>query len=117
MGEFIIRTIIWTLALYGLIEIVKQIIYMYTYTRFRSSGTYLIIATKNQEDYIENFLRTILFKIIYGKEENLKNILVADLNSTDKTKEILKKMANDNEYLKYISWKECKDIIDNINEK
>ena len=117
MEEFIVHTIIWTLALYGLFEIIKEIIYMYTYTKFKSNGTYLIIVTKNQEEYIENFLRTILFKIIYGKEDNLKNILVADLNSTDKTKEILKKMANDNEYLSYISWKECKDIIDNINEK
>ena len=78
--------------------------------------TYLLVVAKNQEDYIESLLRTILFKIIYGKEDNLKNIMVVDLNSTDKTKEIIKKMSKDSEYLKSISWKECKDIIDNINE-
>ena len=116
MGEFIINTIIWTLALYGLFEIIKGITYMYTYTKFKNNGTYLLIITKNQEEYIENFLRTILFKIAYGKEENINNIIAVDLNSTDKTKEIIKRIAQENEYLSCISWKECKDIIDNIND-
>ena len=71
---------------------------------------------KMQENYIESFLRTVLFKIIYGKEESLKNIIVVDLNSTDRTREIVNKMAEDNEYLKCITWKECKEIIDNVNE-
>ena len=117
MVEFFIKTIVWTLALYGLFEIMKEIIYLYTYTKFKSDGTYLIIVTKNQEKYIEDFLRTILFKIIYGKEENINNILLVDLNSTDNTKLILKKMSQDNEHLKYVDWKECKDIIDNINNE
>ncbi len=115
MGDFIVNTIIWTLALYGLFEIIKEVIYMYTYTRLKSDGTYLLIVTKNQEKYIENFIRTILFKIIYGKEECLKNIIVVDLNSTDNTKEILNRMVKDNDNLKCISWRECKEIMDNIN--
>lgn len=90
---------------------------MYTYTKFRSEGTYLIIATKNQENYIESLLRTIMFKIIYGKEENLKNILVVDLNSTDNTNRIVKNIAKENDHLSCLSWKECKEIIDNINNQ
>ena len=117
MSEFIMNAIIWTLALYGLFEIIKEIIYMYTYTKFKSDGTYLLVVAKNQENSIENFLRTVVFKIIYGKEEKIKNIIVVDLNSEDNTKEIIKKMSEDNECLKCVSWKECKDIIDNINEK
>jgi excinuclease ABC subunit B len=31
----------------------------------------------------EGFLRSIMFKILYGREEYLKNIIVADLNSAD----------------------------------
>ena len=116
MKEFLINTLIWTFALYGLFEIIKNIIYMYTYTGFRSDGTYLLVLTKNQEDYVESLLRTILFKIMYGKEQNLKNIIVVDLNSKDKTKEIIMKLAQENEYLKSISWKECKELIDNLND-
>lgn len=114
--EFIQNTIIWTLAIYGLFEIIKNIIYINTYTKFQSDGMYLIIAVKNQEDKIEGFLRSSLFKIMYGKEEYLKNIIVADLKSTDKTKEIAKKLSEEYECLKVISWKECKDIIDNVDE-
>lgn len=115
MGEFIINSILWTLALYGLFEIIKQIIYMYTYTNLKADGIYIIIAVKNQEEKIEGFLRSTLFKIFYGKEETIKNIIVADLNSTDKTKEIVDKISEDYECIKTTNWKECKEIIDNIN--
>ena len=77
MVEFILNTIFWILALYGLLEIIKNVIYICTYTKFKSDGIYLIIAVKNQEEKIEYFLRSLIFKIVYGKEEILKNIIVA----------------------------------------
>ena len=97
MGNFIINSLLWTFALYGLFELIKQIIYMCTYTNLKEDGIYVIIAAKNQEEKIEGFLRSIMFKILYGKEE------------------IIEKMAKDYEYLKVSNWKECKDIIDNID--
>ena len=114
--EFIIKTVFWTLAFYGFFELVKNILYISTYTKFKADGTYLIIAVKNQEEKIEGFLRSILFKILYGKEEIVKNVIVADLKSEDKTKEIAKKIEEDTQMIKVISWKECKDIIDNIDQ-
>ena len=116
MIEFVLNTIFWTLAIYGLFEIIKNIIYINTYTKFKSDGIHVIIAVKNQEEKIEGFLRSALFKLLYGKEEYLKNIIVADLKSTDKTKEIVKKMADEYECLQILSWKECKDIMDNVDE-
>ena len=80
--ETFISVIIWTLAIYGLFEIIKNIIYICTYTGLNSKGIYLLVAVKNQEENIEYFLRNVLFKIIYGKED-LKNILIVDLNSKD----------------------------------
>ena len=114
--EFILNTIFWTVALYGLYEIIKNIIYINTYTKFKSKGIYLIIGVKNQEDVIEGFLRSILFKILYGREDYFKNIIVADLESTDKTKEISKKLSKEYECLKVLSWKEARDLMDNIDE-
>lgn len=114
--EFVLNTIFWTLAFYGLYELIKNILYISEYTKFKAKGIYLIIAVKNQEDKIEGFLRSSLFKILYGKEEYIKNIILADLKSDDKTKEIAKKMSEDYEQLKVISWKECKDIIDNLDQ-
>ena len=115
MGNFIINSLLWTFALYGLFELIKQIIYMCTYTNLKEDGIYVIIAAKNQEEKIEGFLRSIMFKILYGKEEEVKDIIVTDLNSTDRTKEILNKLSTDYEYVKNTNWKECKEIIDNID--
>ena len=116
MLEFVFNTIFWTLAIYGLFEIIKNIIYIGTFTKFKSDGIYLIIAVKNQEEKIEGFLRSSLFKILYGREDYLKNIIVADLESTDNTKDITRKLSKDYEVLKVTSWKECKEIIDSVNE-
>ena len=114
MLEFVLNTIFWTLAIYGLFEVIKNIIYISKYTKFKSNGIYVIIAVKNQEEKIEGFLRSILFKILYGREEYLKNIIVADLNSNDNTKEIARKLSKDYEILKVTGWKECKDIIEDM---
>ena len=114
--EYILNGILWVLALYGLFELIKTIIYTYTYTNLKADGIYVIIAAKNQESRIEGFLRSFLFRILYGKEEYLKNIIVADLHSEDKTKEIVKKLSDDYDVIKVTSWRECKEVIDNIDE-
>ena len=116
MSEIFINGIFWVLALYGLFEIVKNIIYIYTYTKLKSDGIYVIIATKNQENKIEGFLRTFLFRLIYGKEELIKEIIVADLDSKDDTMKILINLNKEYECLKVTKWKECKDVMDSISE-
>ena len=117
MLDFFINGIIWTLALYGLIEIIKTIYYVCTYTKIESDGIYFIIAVKNQEEKIEGFMRSILFRILYGKEECVKNVILTDLGSNDKTKEIIEKIADDYNIIEYIDWKNCKELIDNMDEK
>lgn len=116
MTEFVLNTIFWTLAIYGLFVIIKNIIYIGTYTKFKSDGIYVIIAVKNQEEKLEGFLRSIIFKILYGREEYLKNIIVADLHSIDNTKEIAKRLSRDYDVLKVTSWRECKEIIDSVDD-
>ena len=116
MLDFILNGILWTLALYGLFEIIKNIIYICTYTNLKSDGIYIIVAAKNQENKIEGFLRTILFRIMYGKEECVKDVIVTDLDSTDDTMKILSKLSKDYDEIKVVNWKECKEVIDNIKE-
>ena len=116
MLDFIINGIFWVLALYGLFEIIKNIIYICTYTNLKSDGIYVIIAAKNQENKIEGFLRTILFRIMYGKEECVKDVIVTDLNSSDDTMKILEKLSKDYDGIKVVNWKDCKEVIDNIKE-
>lgn len=114
--EFIIRIIFWTLALYGLFEIIKNIIYISTYTNFKSDGIYVIIAVKNQEDKIEGFMRSALFKMLYGRDDYVKNIIITDLKSKDSSKEIIKKLSGEYECLEAVNWKDCKEIMDSVDE-
>ena len=116
MGEVILNGILWVLALYGLFEIIKTIVYTYTYTNLKADGIYVIIAAKNQEKKIEGFLRSFLFRILYGKEENIKDVIVVDLNSTDETKEILEKLSLDYDVLKMTNLRDCKELIDHVDE-
>ena len=114
--ETFITIVVWTLAFYGVFEIIKNIINIFTCTQLHTDGIYFIIATKNQENHIEVFLRNLMFKIIYGKEEIIKNIIIVDLNSTDKTKEIVEKLQQEYEQIQILSIKECKELIENIKE-
>lgn len=114
MGDFILNAILWTMAIYGVVELIKTILNIYLHTNLKSEGIYLIIAVKNQENKIEGFLRSILFRILYGKEENVKDIIIADLDSTDDTKEILEKLSKDYNCIKVTNWRECKDIIESV---
>ena len=114
MVNFILNSLLWILALYGLFEIIRTIINLYTYTNLKSDGIYLIVAVKNQENKIEVFMRSLLFRFLYGSEDYLSNIIVTDLNSTDNTKKILHHLEKDYDFIKVANWKECKDIIDNV---
>lgn len=117
MFEFIFYSIFWILAIYGLLEILKNIIYIFTYTNLKANGIYVIIAVKNEENRIEGFLRTMMFRMLYGKEDIIKKVLVTDLGSKDETPKIIEKIEQDyNETIKAVNWKKCKEIIDNINE-
>jgi hypothetical protein len=116
MLDFILNVIVSTLAIYGFIEIIKKIYSIICCTHFRADGIYIIVAAKNQEDKIEAFLRTTMFRFIYGKEEMIKQILVADLGSKDETAKIIQNLGKDYEYIKPVEWSECKEIIDNIKE-
>ena len=77
----------------------------------KEKNTYVIIAVKDGEEYIEGLLRTTIFKTLYGKEDLIKQILVLDLNSKDKTKDIIKRFETECECVKLVDWKECEKIL------
>lgn len=116
MFDFILNMLLWVLAIYGLIELLKNIYYIFTCTNLSTDGIYLILACKNQENNIEAYMRSIFFRLVYGKEEYIKEIIVTDLNSNDETLEILKKLQKEHNEMKIIKWKTCKELIENLKE-
>lgn len=117
MIDFILHTLVYILAIYGIIEIIKTIIYIMKFTNLNENGIYIIIGVKNQEKNVQGVLRSILFKIMYGKEDVIKKVIVADLDSTDKTFENIKKLKKDNDDVIVTNWKRSKEIIDLIDEE
>ena len=114
MAEFILNSILWTLALYGLIEIIKVFIYTFTYKSIDSEGVYLIIAVKNAEQKIEGIIRETLFHNFREKKENIQNVIITDLGSTDETAIVLEKMKNDYNNIQIMDWEECKKKVEKI---
>lgn len=116
MMFFLINTIVWTFALYGLFNFIISIFRTYYHCKTSSEGIYVFIAVKNQENKIEGFLRSILFRVLYGQEDCLDNIYVVDLNSNDKTPQILNILSSDYEFVKITDVKHCKKILDSVSE-
>lgn len=112
--KFILNCIFWTLAIYGFWDILKIIFESFIHKKIKSNGIFLIIATKNQEYQIEGFLRSVVFRILYGKYDYLKNVILTDLNSTDSTKLILEKFSKDYNDIKLIEWNDCKVQLDKL---
>lgn len=110
MLNFTITCIFWICALYGIIEIIKNLLYIHSCNKIQTDGINLIVTVKNQEDKIEGLLRNLNFRILYGKEDCINNIIVLDLNSSDKTKNIIDKFSNDNSFVKVISWDEFNEL-------
>ena len=69
----------------------------------------MILAVKNQEDKIEGFLRS---KFVY--ENNIKEIIVTDLDSNDNTIEIVDRLSKECNKIKLVSWDTCKKNLDDI---
>lgn len=110
MLNFVLNCLLWVCALYGIFEIVKNIIYIHSCNKIHSDGINMIITVKNQEDKIEGFLRSLNFRLIYGKEDCVENIIVLDLNSNDNTKKIVEKLSDENETIKPLNWKEFEEL-------
>ena len=53
---------------------------------------------------------------MYGKEKTIKKVILADLDSKDNTLKILKKFRKENKEVNVSSWKECKEIMDIIDD-
>lgn len=116
MLNFIFYALVYTFAIYGIFEIIKKIIYIMDYTNLSEDGIYIIIAVKNEEKRIEGVLRSILFKIMYGKEDMIKKVILTDLDSKDNTIKTLRNFKKENEYVNVSTWKDCKDIMDTIDD-
>lgn len=79
MVDFILNALVYILAIYGLIEIIKTVYYIMNFNEFNREDIYIIIGT------------------------------------TDKTKEKINDLKNDDESIIVTEWSEFKKIVDIID--
>ena len=53
---------------------------------------------------------------MYGKEDVIKKVILTDLDSKDNTLKTLKNFKKENEYVNVSTWRDCKEIMDIIDE-
>ena len=115
MLDFIIQSVTWTIVIYILFNIARIIIYYWILpgeNKGNKDNKYIIVTVNNGEKYIEGYLRLLIYRIRYGKEKNIKKILIIDFNSKDDTKRIIEKFEKDYEFIKLIDLKKYKDETD-----
>lgn len=83
---------------------------MHKYPKVIFNGTDFIITVHNQENNIEYFLKLFVYKMLYSNMDVI-DIIIVDLNSTDKTLEILKEFSKDFEFIKVLTLDEYKNLI------
>lgn len=108
---FILEVFVWVLALYGLLEIVKDLINISKINDIEKKGIKHLMFVKNQEENIEGYLRTYLLKRVVDNKIYNDDVLVIDLESTDNTKKILKKLEEETNEIKCISIEQVDELI------
>lgn len=107
MINFIFYCILWTLAIWGLIDIVKNVKKNIKNRIAELEDIFVVVAVKNKEKQVEGIIRTEIINNIKNNNLSFKKIYITDLESSDNTKVILEKLSKDNEIIENIDLGEC----------
>ena len=100
MLNFIVEGVIWVLCVYGLLRIIKVILVEHSYKRIKHNVK-LILTVKDVEDGIEDYIRQLNFS-----KNFFKNLVVIDLDSKDKTLDIVRKLTDEGMNIKLLERKD-----------
>jgi hypothetical protein len=107
MLNFIIEVVIWCFCIYGILNLIKDIIDEKSYKNVKSN-TKLILTVKDAENGIENYIRDLNFsKNFYN------NLVVIDLGSNDKTTEIIQKLIDEGMNIRLLNAKDGIEYLEN----
>lgn len=112
MFDFILISLLWIFALYGIFEFIRSIIKIVKFPNLSSANVNLVITVKDQENTIEALLNYIMYNFFYNDfYSNFSKILIVDLGSSDNTLNIIRCYSKDYSFIKALSLEEYKDSI------
>ncbi|HZJ56660.1 MAG TPA: hypothetical protein VFD89_00260 [Clostridia bacterium] len=111
-----LAVLLWVLALFGVVCLMIRLLMGFKWSGRAQKGKYsIIISAKNQEDTIEGLVRGFILKAgIEGQEEALFNVVLVDVGSSDDTSRVMKRLAEEYCYVKFVSCQELPMHLKNI---
>lgn len=96
-ADFLVGVFLSFFAIYGLVQTILNVFsYIGEHKMFRDKTIYTVLTVKNEEERIEGLVNSLLLKVL--KNDNgasNSKIAIVDLDSTDKTLEILEMIKRD----------------------
>ena len=114
-----LAVILWVFTLFGLVCLMTRLFMGFKWRGRAKKGKYsIIISAKNQEETIEGFVRGFILKAgIEGQEEALLNVVLVDSGSSDDTSRVMRKLAEEYCYVKFLTCQELPSYLKNIWHK
>ena len=95
MNNVFVMSVVSFFALYGIIQLVKNIFLLFTNPR---DDFYLIIKVKNQQDSVEYLIRDAIWRNL-GRHRFIPRVYIVDNDSTDDTINILRRLEREYEFI------------------
>lgn len=102
MIEVIFKTAITFFAIYGIVQIFKDVLFFLSDSHRAYDNISVVVKVLNNEETLEATIRMILWKILKITHGSfMTDILIVDMGSTDSTAEIAKRLCNDYSFIHY----------------
>ncbi|MBR2405102.1 MAG: glycosyltransferase [Clostridia bacterium] len=102
MITVLIKSFLTFFAIYGLVQLIKDIIDFFALSSDHANETVIVIKVKNSEETLEGVVRSVIWKCLkssfWGK---IPDILIVDLGSDDSTAQIAQKLCEDYSFIYY----------------
>lgn len=113
MIDIFSRTFITFFAIYGLTQLIRDIVLFFAKGKDNPKPT-VVVKVLNAEESLEAVIRSLVWKTIkLTNGEFMPDILIVDMGSGDSTEEIAKRLCRDYSFISYTT----KEIYEKIKSK
>ena len=105
MTNILLKTVITFFAIYGFVEILREVFSYFCHSDTNTDKFFIVIKVKDSEETLECTVRMIIWKcmsIAHGGF--IPDILIVDMGSSDSTFQIAKQLCEDYAFIDYITY-------------
>lgn len=111
MADIIFKTLVTFCVIYSLIDIAARVISVFFNSDLHKNDVFVVVRVKNQEDKIECIIRSLIWKTLSRRGGGkLPIILIVDVGSDDRTREICMRLCEDYRFIYYTTESKYNEI-------